>query len=110
MARTFWQDESYDRLVRSEAEFDRIRAYIEENPRDCGSGEAQQDPWSSAENRLKGGCGQNWPPHVTVGLAAHPAAIDNYDFAADVIRCFRRKVNRGAFEIIGNSPTSSRNA
>jgi putative DNA methylase len=30
--RAFWQDESYDRLVRSGVEFERIRAYIERNP------------------------------------------------------------------------------
>ena len=28
----FWQDESYDHLVRDQAEFDRIVAYIENNP------------------------------------------------------------------------------
>src|SRR5271165_3158505 len=34
--RAFWQDESYDHLVRSEAEFERIRAYIEQNPVTAG--------------------------------------------------------------------------
>ena len=28
----FWQEESYDRLVRDHSEFERIRNYIEENP------------------------------------------------------------------------------
>src|SRR5262249_46563810 len=28
----FWQDESYDHVVRSDGEFERIRAYIESNP------------------------------------------------------------------------------
>jgi putative transposase len=28
----FWQEESYDHLVRQEGEFDKIRCYIEENP------------------------------------------------------------------------------
>ena len=61
----FWQDESYDHLVRSEAQFDRIRSYIEENPVKAGLvTEAQQYPWSSAASRLKGGCGQDWPPHI----------------------------------------------
>src|SRR5438105_1390890 len=32
----FWQDESYDHLVRSDAEFDRIRGYIENNPVKAG--------------------------------------------------------------------------
>ena len=61
----FWQDESYDHLVRSEAQFDRIRSYIEENPVKAGLvSESQQHPWSSAASRLKGGCGQDWPPHI----------------------------------------------
>jgi len=30
--RPFWQEESYDRLVRNEGEFESIRNYIEENP------------------------------------------------------------------------------
>jgi len=60
----FWQDESYDHLVRSNEEFDRIAAYIEENPVTAGLvTEAQQYPWSSATSRLKVGCGQDWPPH-----------------------------------------------
>jgi putative DNA methylase len=49
---TFWQDESYDHLVRSEGEFDRIRAYIEENPVTAGLvSEAEQYRWSSAANQ-----------------------------------------------------------
>ena len=32
----FWQDESYDRLVRDGAEFDRITRYIENNPVKAG--------------------------------------------------------------------------
>jgi REP element-mobilizing transposase RayT len=56
----FWQDESYDRLVRSETEFDRIRCYVEENPVKAGLvKEAQEHPWSSAASRVKRGCGQN---------------------------------------------------
>jgi putative transposase len=45
----FWQDESYDRLVRNEQEFKRIASYIEMNPVRAGlaaSPEAFQ--WSSA--------------------------------------------------------------
>src|SRR5271166_6260490 len=30
--RPFWQEESYDHVVRSEGEFEKIRRYIEENP------------------------------------------------------------------------------
>ena len=32
----FWQDKSYDRVVRSELEFERIRDYIEQNPVTAG--------------------------------------------------------------------------
>ena len=61
----FWQDESHDHLVRSAAQFDRIRSYIEENPVHAGLVcQAHQHPWSSAASRLKGGCGQDCPPHV----------------------------------------------
>jgi putative DNA methylase len=61
--RPFWQDESYDHLVRSEAEFNRIRTYIEENPVSAGLiAQPHEYQWSSA-SRLKGGCGQDWPPH-----------------------------------------------
>jgi putative DNA methylase len=53
---TFWQDESYDRLVRSETEFERIRAYIEENPVKAGLVSlASMHRWSSAASRLKEG-------------------------------------------------------
>ena len=45
----FWQDESYDHLVRSGAEFERIRGYIEQNPVTAGLvTAADQYRWSSA--------------------------------------------------------------
>ncbi len=45
----FWQDESYDHLVRSGAEFERVRAYIEANPVRAGiAAAAEQFRWSSA--------------------------------------------------------------
>jgi len=53
----FWQDESYDHLVRTRAEFDRIQCYIEENPGLVS--DAQDHPWSSATGRLKVACGQH---------------------------------------------------
>jgi putative transposase len=49
----FWQDESYDHLVRSVAQFDRIRAYIELNPVRAGLvAESGEYRWSSAGGRL----------------------------------------------------------
>ena len=45
----FWQDESYDHLVRHEGEFEKIRSYIEKNPVRAGLvAEANQYRWSSA--------------------------------------------------------------
>jgi hypothetical protein len=45
----FWQEESYDRLVRHMPEFEKIRNYIEENPVRSGlAGEARDYRWSSA--------------------------------------------------------------
>jgi len=45
----FWQDESFDRLVRDDNEFDRIRHYIENNPVKAGLvAAAEEFVWSSA--------------------------------------------------------------
>jgi len=45
----FWQDESYDRLVRNASEFERIAHYIEWNPVAAGLAARSEDfPWSSA--------------------------------------------------------------
>ena len=53
----FWQDESYDRLVRSSVEFDRICNYIEQNPVRAGLvATAAEFPWSSAYPESKLPC------------------------------------------------------
>src|SRR5204863_3496785 len=45
----FWQEESYDRMVRNDAEFERIVQYIEMNPVSAGlAASAEEFPWSSA--------------------------------------------------------------
>ena len=45
----FWQDESYDHLVRDAAEFRRIWSYIENNPVSAGLASAPQAyAWTSA--------------------------------------------------------------
>jgi REP element-mobilizing transposase RayT len=45
----FWQDESYDRLVRDEREFQRIAHYIEKNPVNAGLAVSPEEfRWSSA--------------------------------------------------------------
>ena len=45
----FWQEESYDRIVRDQQEFERIRGYIEENPVRAGLVNAATEyRWSSA--------------------------------------------------------------
>jgi putative DNA methylase len=51
----FWQDESYDRLVRDEREFERIRNYIEGNPVRAGLvRDASEYRWSSAAGATRG--------------------------------------------------------
>ena len=46
--KTFWQDESYDHLVRNAGEFERVRAYIERNPVKAGLvSDAREYRWSS---------------------------------------------------------------
>jgi putative transposase len=57
----FWQDESYDHLVRGASEFDRIRRYIENNPVTAGLAASPEAwPWSSASltwrNRIAKQC------------------------------------------------------
>jgi REP element-mobilizing transposase RayT len=48
----FWRDESFDRWVRTTNEFERIRAYIEQNPVTAGLVEKPENwPWSSASRR-----------------------------------------------------------
>ncbi len=45
----FWQEESFDRLVRSQTEFMQIQEYIEMNPVAAALAASAQDfPWSSA--------------------------------------------------------------
>jgi putative transposase len=51
----FWQEESYDHLVRHEREFDKIKNYIEENPVRAGLvTEASEYHWSSAALATRG--------------------------------------------------------
>jgi putative transposase len=50
----FWQRESYDRCVRDDREWERIAAYIEENPVKAGLvGSAEEYAWSSANGRWR---------------------------------------------------------
>jgi putative DNA methylase len=51
----FWQEESYDHLVRSNVEFERIRRYLEGNPVTAGLvGTAEEFRWSSARKTEAG--------------------------------------------------------
>jgi putative transposase len=55
----FWQEESYDHLVRHAQEFDKIRNYIEENPVRAGLvREASEYRWSSAANPMPSAVGR----------------------------------------------------
>jgi putative DNA methylase len=50
----FWQRESYDHWARNEEEFQRIVAYIENNPVKAGLvAKASDYRWSSARRRLE---------------------------------------------------------
>ncbi len=56
----FWQRESYDHEVRSEAEMERIRCYIERNPVKAGLvSEPSQYRWSSAGEQVGATLQQN---------------------------------------------------
>ena len=60
----FWQDESYDHVVRNGDEFARIQRYIENNPVRAGLCEHPEDfRWSSAWAGWKAGRSQDWLPH-----------------------------------------------
>jgi putative transposase len=49
--KAFWQDESFDHWVRNPAQFEKTRAYIENNPVKAGLSSNPQDwPWSSAHS------------------------------------------------------------
>ena len=49
----FWQDESFDHWVRTNSEFNRTRAYIEQNPVAAGLVKTPGDwPWSSVTRRV----------------------------------------------------------
>jgi putative transposase len=53
--RPFWQEESYDRLVRDEQEFERVRSYVENNPVRAGLvRRAEEFQWSSAKGGDRG--------------------------------------------------------
>ncbi|HET8922629.1 MAG TPA: transposase [Candidatus Acidoferrum sp.] len=52
--KSFWQDESFDHWIRTSAEFERVRAYIERNPVKAGLAQRPEDwKWSSAYRSCK---------------------------------------------------------
>jgi putative transposase len=54
----FWQGESYDHLVRSQEEFERIENYILQNPVRAGLARVEEEyPWSSGFRGLKPAAG-----------------------------------------------------
>jgi REP element-mobilizing transposase RayT len=65
----FWQDESYDHLVRNQREFEKIRNYIAENPVSAGLvSEAREYRWSSGGWATRGSPadqGVRPTPHVS---------------------------------------------
>lgn len=66
--RSFWQEESYDHVVRNEGEFEKIRRYIEENPVRAGlAREAGEYRWSNAGWATRGS---------PAGGGARPTAVE----------------------------------
>jgi len=56
--KSFWQEEYFDRIVRSETEFAQIRRYIEWNPVKAALvANPEEFPWSSAYVGLKAHAG-----------------------------------------------------
>jgi REP element-mobilizing transposase RayT len=76
--RPFWQDESYDRLVRDETEFQRIADYIEMNPVKSGLAATPEDfAWSSArpiDNRPQ----DTILPHAAIPSSVVPKPAQNF--------------------------------
>jgi REP element-mobilizing transposase RayT len=63
---TFWQDESYDHVVRDRREFERIQRYIEDNPvRAALVKDASEYRWSS-------GAGATWRSPADLEVCAGP--------------------------------------
>src|SRR5206468_9304444 len=57
----FWQRESYDHWIRDAREFDRVRAYIENNPVKAGLATAAENyVWSSARKASKNAGLPDW--------------------------------------------------
>lgn len=49
----FWQDESFDHWIRNEAEFEKVKRYIERNPVLAGLASHETEwPWSSASSKV----------------------------------------------------------
>jgi len=73
----FWQEESYDHLVRHEREFEKIRNYIEGNPVRAGLvKESSEYRWSSAGWATKGVArGPGGPPHQRPVTAIQPRML-----------------------------------
>jgi len=60
-----WQDESFDRLVRTDEEFSRIRHYIEWNPVKAGLVMSPEEfPWSGPTPGRSPAAGRNAWPHL----------------------------------------------
>jgi putative transposase len=75
----FWQRESYDHWVRSEAEWNRIATYIENNPVKAGLVSRMEEyPWSSANARWSGSV------HTSVNAARKSACATSTNTCATI--------------------------
>jgi hypothetical protein len=81
---SFWQEESYDHLVRHAREFEKALNYIEENPVRAGLvREASEYRWSSAGWATRGA-----PADEGADEGAHPTKA-RYSIPPDFVACFR---------------------
>jgi hypothetical protein len=70
----FWQRESYDHWVRDEAEWNRIAAYIQNNPVKAGLvARAEEYPWSSARGVAMSG--DAWSFYIFDVMCFNPILI-----------------------------------
>jgi hypothetical protein len=73
----FWQEESYDHLVRDQSEFENVRNYIEENPVRAGLvTEASEYRWVERGRGDRGVARGPWgPPHRYINQFAGPESF-----------------------------------
>jgi hypothetical protein len=86
----FWQEESYDHLVRHEREFQKIRNYIEWNPVRAGLvTETSEYPWSSVGGPTGGSAADQGvrPTSTSTNTSPQFLAVKS-EYGYNVGKCF----------------------